>query len=229
MLKIRNRIGLPGSETSGMDCLEKCFNKEHFRNYPKKITYRYNSRGFRDSEWPTDLSNVIWCVGDSFTVGIGQPYEEIWPQLLENKTGKRCINIGEDGCSNDTMALRAQEICKLYRPKLIVVMWSYFSRRRTNDKNVHFDNDDFGAKQDVTNFVKNFKIVDNLPINVVHLVVPDAFIGGEKSNCLFEKFDIRNFPRLDRARDHHHFDIKTSELVCDLIMEKISNFDKTYE
>jgi hypothetical protein len=162
-------------------------------------------------------------------VGIGQPYEEIWPQLLENKTGKRCINIGEDGCSNDTMALRAQEICKLYRPQLVVVMWSYFQRRRINDKNVHFDNDDFGAKQDVTNFVKNFKIVDNLPINVVHLVVPDAFIGGEKSNCLFEKFDIRNFPRLDRARDHHHFDIKTSELVCDLIMEKISNFDKTYE
>jgi hypothetical protein len=176
-------------------------------------------------------------------VGIGQPYEEIWPQLLENKTGKRCINIGEDGCSNDTMALRAQEICKLYRPKLIVVMWSYFSRRRTNDKNVHFDNDDFGAKQDVTNFVKNFKIVDSLPTNIVHLLIPNACVdidkwSRQKLNYIFIRSNVLNnqqieeiltFPQLDRARDYHHFDIKTSELVCDLIMEKISNFDKTSE
>jgi len=240
MLKITSRIGLPVTETSGIDCLQMCLNKEHFRNYPKKITYQYNSRGFRDVEWPDDLSDVMWCLGDSFTVGIGQPYEEIWPQVLESKLGRRCINVGEDGCSNDTMALRAQEICKLYRPKLIVVMWSYFHRRRVNDKNVRFEKTAFGLEADMYNFSKNFKIVDNLPTNVVHLLIPFAIIDINKySNQQLEYIliqskvlndqqvkNILTFPQLDRARDYNHFDIKTSEYVCNLIEKKINNFDK---
>ena len=129
MLKIRNRMGIPESKNSGMDTLEECHDKDHYLSYTKDISYRYNSRGFRDHEWPEDLSDVVWCVGDSFTVGVGQPFEETWPQLLGKKLGKTCLNIGEDGCANDTMALRIQEICKLHSPKLVVVMWSYFARR----------------------------------------------------------------------------------------------------
>jgi len=228
------------SNYSGMDCLELCANKEHFLNYSKKITYEYNSKGFRDKEWPEDLSDVIWCVGDSFTVGVGQPFEEIWPQLLEKKTGKRCLNVGEDGCSNDTMALRAQEIFKLYKPKLIIVMWSYFSRRRINDQNVQYDKNNFGFKEDSINFVKHFKIVDSLSTNIVHLLIPGALIDF---NNYFKKIfyeyvtryntlskeqakKILIYNQLDRARDYHHFDIKTSEYVCDLIIKKINNFDK---
>ena len=245
VLKIKNRIGLPVTDTSGMDCFERCFNKDHFLNYPKKITYQYNSRGFRDAEWPIDLSDVIWCVGDSFTSGIGQPHEETWPALLEKKTGTRCLNLGEDACSNHKIALRAQEIYKLYKPQLIVVMWSYFSRRTINGKDLQFDKNDFGPKQDLLNFVKNFNIVNSLPTNIVHLLIPGAFIDRNlypnpklTLDYIFMKYNIFNnkqykdiltFPQLDSARDYHHFDIKTSELVCDLIMEKINNFDKTSE
>jgi hypothetical protein len=32
--------------------------------------------------------------------------------------------------------------------------------------------------------------------------------------------DVIVFPQLDHARDHHHFDINTSELVTDLMIEK---------
>lgn len=225
MLKIKNRIGIPITETSGMDCLEQCLNKEHFRNYSKKITYQYNSKGFRDEEWPIDAYNVIWCVGDSFTVGIGQPHEETWPAELEKKTGRRCLNLGEDGCSNDTMALRAQEICKLYKPKLIVVMWSYLSRRRINGVDVQYDENNFGVANDLTNFAKNLKMVDELPVDAIHLLVPNAF---ENIKLLREKYpDLITTGILDYARDYHHFDIKTSTVVCDLITKKISNFDKT--
>ena len=51
--------------------------------------------------------------GDSFTAGIGQPQEETWPQLLQKKIGKRCLNLGEDGCSNDTIYLRIKKIVEL--------------------------------------------------------------------------------------------------------------------
>jgi hypothetical protein len=241
MLTVPSKINCHVSAISGMDCPELCLNREHFLNYPKEVKYQYNSRGFRDREWPDKLTDVIWCVGDSFTVGIGQPQDEIWPRILEKRTGKRCLNLGEDGCSNDTLALRAQEICRLYKPKLIVVMWSYFPRRRINDKDIQFDRNDFGAKEDLINFAKNFKIVDSLPTNIIHLLIPNAYIDidkwfRQKLDYIFIQSDLLNnqqiksiltFSQLDYARDCHHFDIKTSNHVCDLIMEKTNNFDKT--
>ena len=232
MLRVDEFIGRTEDSTSGMDCLEKCLSKQHFKQYNKKITYRYNASGFRDEEWPSDLSDVIWCVGDSFTVGIGQPFEETWPRILQKKTGRRCLNIGEDGCSNDTMSLRIQEISKLYNPKLVVAMWSYFHRRRVNNENVHHDENDFGYKNDLKNFIHNYNKVNNLPVTVVNLVIPGAVtleksIGPGKANYIMNKFaktdlDLLWIEQLDRARDGHHFDVKTSSQVCDRILEKIA-------
>ena len=225
MLKIRNRMGIPESKNSGMDTLEECHDKDHYLSYTKDISYRYNSRGFRDHEWPEDLSDVVWCVGDSFTVGVGQPFEETWPQLLGKKLGKTCLNIGEDGCANDTMALRIQEICKLHSPKLVVVMWSYFARRRVNGENVHHDRNHFGVDKDMANFSKNFKIVNELPTNIINLIIPFAF---DDTKMLNENHpDLNCLTQLDYARDHFHFDVKTSVGVCQLIIKKINEFDNT--
>jgi hypothetical protein len=231
MLKIINRIGLEETSTSGIDDPELCGDLSHFRVYPKRISYRYNSRGFRDHEWPEDLSDVIWCVGDSFTVGIGQPFDETWPQLLQKKLGRRCINLGEDGCSNDTISLRIRKIYELYNPKLIVVMWSYLARRRVNGENVNHNKDDFGNKEDMENFIKNFKIVNELPISVINTIVPNAYVRTDSLNYLVKKitgnisWDLTAVEQLDYARDYHHFDVKTSEHITNLIIEKIENLD----
>ena len=203
----------------GMDSLERCKDKKHWLDYNKKITYKYNSRGFRDDEWPADLSNVIWCVGDSFTVGIGQPFEEIWPRLLQTKIGKRCLNISRDGMSNDTMALMIKEIVNTYNPKNVVVMWSYFNRRRVNDLDVHHNKNDFGVKQDLENFCKNYKSVEKLPTNIIHTLIPNAFMHDRNftkyaiDKQLTKKTEIIECQQLDRGRDGSHFDIKTSELI----------------
>jgi hypothetical protein len=227
VLKIKNRIGINKSwewtVTSGLDSPKECLDKDHFQNYPKKITYKYNANGFRDDEWPEDLSDVIWCVGDSFTVGIGQPFEETWPKLLQKKLGGRCLNLGEDGCSNDTIALRIKEIFKLHNPRLIVVMWSYLARRRIDGENVFHDKNDFGDDKDLVNFSKNFKIVNDLSTNIINLLIP---FGFNNMKLLEKKYKNLIFTQqLDYARDHHHFDIKTSELVTDLIIEKINTLD----
>ena len=232
MLKIRYCMGRPESKDSGLDTLEECLDKDHYLSNTKDISYRYNSRGFRDHEWPEDLSNVVWCVGDSFTVGIGQPFEETWPQVLEKKIGKRCINLGEDGCANDTLALRIQEICKLYKPKLIVVMWSYLHRRRIDGENVQFDKKDFGADRDLKNFIKNYKLCANVQTDIIHSIIPDVFTEKNLKNIQYilqheEIEDIISFPQLDYARDYHHFDIKTSELVTNLMIEKINTIDNS--
>jgi len=234
MLKIKDRIGVPDHKTSGIDTIEKCEDQEHFKSYPKDISYRYNSRGFRDNEWPDDLSDVIWCVGDSFTVGIGQPFEETWPYLLERKLGKRCLNLGEDGCSNDTIALRTQEICKLYNPKLVVIMWSYLHRRRVGNKDVHYDRKDFGFPEDIKNFLKNFKIVNKLPISIINTIIPNTMPGRFQKNKSFLNYylqkktgvknDLTEVKQVDWARDFHHFDINTSQNITNHIISRAKIF-----
>jgi hypothetical protein len=230
MLIVKKDINFYG-KTKGMDSYEKCYNKQHFKNYKKEIIYQYNSRGFRGAEWPEDLSDVIWCVGDSFTVGIGQPVEEAWPQLLEKKTGKRCLNLGEDGCSNDSIALRIQEIYKLYNPKLIIAMWSFLHRRRVNGKNIHYDDKDFNNEADLKNFLLNFDKTNKLPIKILHTTIPDIFWNEQMLHIANKKTNgkLILYEQLDRARDYLHFDIKTSECISNLIMEKIKDLDKQFK
>lgn len=114
---------------SGIDSLAKCLDKKHFLSYPYPIEYRYNDRGFRDAQWSDQIAESIWCVGDSFTVGVGQPFDHIWPQVLARTIGKNAVNVSMDGASNDWIARRALEIVKSVKPRHVVVMWSYVERR----------------------------------------------------------------------------------------------------
>ena len=73
---------------SGLDTLKDCLDNTHYKNYPHQIEYKYNSRGYRDAEWPntiTELQDAIWCFGDSFTVGIGSPLNHTWVNILQSK------------------------------------------------------------------------------------------------------------------------------------------------
>lgn len=118
---------------SGLDSIERCIDIQHFKNYPFDIEYRYNSRGFRDHEWPTNLTDAIWCVGDSFTVGIGQPFAHIWPQILGSKIKKRTINFSMDGASNNWISRRSLDLIHMVNPDNLVIMWSYVERRERMD------------------------------------------------------------------------------------------------
>jgi len=117
---------------TGIDSIEHCSDKKHFKAYPHDITYNYNSRGFRDAEWPDTvdkLKNAIWCVGDSFTVGLGSPIEHTWPYVLQQTLQKRTINISMDGASNNCIARKVLKILTQIQPELIVIHWSYLHRR----------------------------------------------------------------------------------------------------
>lgn len=119
-------------DQSGMDCLEFCLDPKHFKSFPYNVSYCYNSRGFRDAEWPNnvaDLASCIWCLGDSFTVGLGSPLEHTWPYLLQQHTGCRTINVSLDGGSNNWLARKSLRILEEIQPKCLIIQWSYISRR----------------------------------------------------------------------------------------------------
>jgi hypothetical protein len=120
---------------SGIDSFESCLDKKHFESYPHDISYNYNSRGFRDNEWPDDLEELqsaIWCVGDSFTVGLGSPLEHTWPWILQQSAQRRTINVSMDGASNMWIARKSLDIINKIKPAHLVIQWSYISRREKN-------------------------------------------------------------------------------------------------
>jgi len=234
--------GVPGWEYSGIDvsdpdyksghwagCADDYINSKTFKEYPYKIHYTFNSRGYRDSEWPDsfeELSNSIWCLGDSFTVGLGSPYEHIWPQRLQKRLGKRTINVSMDGASNDWILRRTKRIVEEINPKFIVIMWSYFNRRESpnedlsdEDRRLHWlDNPQITDLDDYLHWKTRVSEMKELSDNIIQLCIPMERPGIRRNTPWTDSQDgVIPVKLLDYGRDNHHFDIKTSEWVVDQI------------
>ena len=170
---------------TGTDSRSTCLDKKHFDEYPHKIEYRYNSRGFRDNEWPLDIGQLkksIWCIGDSCTAGIGSPVEHTWPYLLGKSLGKNYINVSMDGASNAWMARKFQELVCYLQPEVVCIQWSFLHRREHPDSAL---SDEFRALwfdksastiDDYFNFFSLVDLVESCKNNtrVFHSIVPNS-------------------------------------------------------
>jgi hypothetical protein len=164
---------------SGIDQIDRCLDKKHFLSYPHDITYIYNSRGFRDQEWPDivqELRDAIWCIGDSFTVGLGSPLEHTWPVRLSKIANRRIINVSMDGASNEWIARATENIVQEIDPAKLVIMWSYTHRRErikpslsNEDRRMHSSN--CTDLEDWANFLECKKRVDSIT-NSVQFAIP---------------------------------------------------------
>ena len=156
-------------------------NKKYFKNYPYPIEYVYNSRGFRDAEWPDsveELKSAIWCIGDSFTVGLGSPLAHTWPYLLQQQSGRRCINVSMDGASNEWIVRKTQRLIEEINPTAIVIMWSFTNRREKNDNSLS-DEDrriHIGTTNDLKNIINFKSCIDSVShSNIIHTAIPNAY------------------------------------------------------
>lgn len=282
---------------SGIDSPEHCLDKKHFDLYPFAIDYQYNNRGFRDHEWPTqlqDLREAIWCIGDSFTVGIGQPFDHIWPQVLSRRSHTRTIAVAMDGASNDWIYRRAKQIQTEISPRLMIVMWSY-THRREHANNEWSDEQRMlfsvraSAEQDFQHWLDLVSKLRDWRGNMIECMIPDfqslisftkqppksismqwaaikdpgwprcpenlvefdalpdhilkelndlhgcynsmrsLFVSLDIAMRMMNGLDSDSFipitERLDWARDHHHFDIATSEWLVDKILHRMGSLD----
>lgn len=221
-------------EYSGLDKLEECFDKEHFLNYPYKVEYKYNSRGFRGPEWPSDLSNICWCIGDSFTAGLGSPFNHTWHYVLAEKANIQTINISMDGASNSWICRKTIDLLAI-KPKNVVIQWSYIHRRETD--NIH-DLDEIRriysinttTEQDMQHIIDCINKVElhKEQTNIIHTFIPASVPDSVKKQFdeIIRKMDINVvlFDQLDKARDGHHYDIQTSRSLAEkLIQSKYIN------
>lgn len=183
-LILPSRVNLYCTE-SGIDSLLRCYNKKHFKNYPYQVEYQYNSRGFRDQEWPENfdqLQDAVWCIGDSFTVGVGSPIENTWPRVVAKTLNARIINVSMDGSSNEWIARRTVDIFNAIKPNRIIVMWSYFHRRESENQSLNDEQRriEYGIDSlkyetaDHENFVKCVNKVNYHAPECVHFIIPSA-------------------------------------------------------
>lgn len=222
---------------SGIDSPMYCIDPLHFQNYKKLVVYQYNSRGFRDNEWPDDINNHIWCVGDSFTVGLGQPIDEIWPQQIQTMLNERIINISMGGASNDWIARKVKDILDSFSPKAVLIQWSYIDRREypnTNmldeDRRMHFDTKD---QNNVANFSKKISSIDLNKSKLIHSFIPkfcetpnlkkDENTEQKIYNVLKENNAVFFEPpeQVDFSRDGHHYDILTAREYAKMYVERL--------
>ena len=235
---------------SGMDSLDRCQDKYKFINYPNKISYDYNSRGFRDTEWPSDGNNAIWCLGDSFTVGLGQPLEETWPQLLQSKTNTRTVNVSMVGASNDWLKRQANYILNEINPIALIIQWSFIHRREKPDTNLsdcerrtyhggtHIEgeiDESLRLKHmptDVLNLLSCMSEIESNKnnINVVHSIIPflpyfdyNIFIKAIHKKCTGIQFVEYN-KKIDFARDGYHYGHNTAQNYVDNYINAINSF-----
>ena len=168
--------------SSGIDSVEFCKDHQHFEKFSLPISYTYNDRGFRDLEWPTCLQQSIWCIGDSFTVGLGLPFELTWPQQIRTNLNVDTVAVAMDGASNQWIARKACRVLEQIRPKHMIVMWSYFHRRESSNqtltdmsRRIHYSGPD-QLTIDYDDFENCVKLVNdaNKDTAIIHMIIPDC-------------------------------------------------------
>jgi hypothetical protein len=82
------------------------------------FNYKFNQDGFRCREFTQD-PNILF-LGCSFTLGIGVPVEQIWPELVSQQLNMQCANLGIGGSSSDTAFRLCQGWIDKIRPRIIV-------------------------------------------------------------------------------------------------------------
>lgn len=200
---------------------------EQFENYPYDIEYKCNSRGFRGSEWSTDVNQLkqsIWCIGDSFTFGVGVAYEHTWPYVLEQKTNTTAINVGMHGVGNTWLVEQALYIINEISPKTVVLHWTYTHRRKVFLwEYVH--NQSSTEQEDADLLINCVRDVEQnkKSTNIIHSFIPDFHDDSEQLyRRICDTFNnIKIVPcinPLDYGRDSHHYGKTTADkFVSDII------------
>jgi hypothetical protein len=207
---------------SGIDSFRECRDKAHYLEYPHPVSYQFNSRGFRDREWPDDVKSAVWCVGDSFTVGLGSPLDHIWARQVELTCGLPTINVSLDGASNDWIARQACNILLTVQPRNMMIMWSYVHRREDPDSDLSDEDRRIGTLngatelEDQINFRTRISSIRQSSTNIVHFIIPFAYAAAHNPSTAKDWLPdyVKEVPQLDFARDRHHFDILTSQWVA---------------
>ena len=102
----------------------------------QSIDYSFNSLGFRDDEFPTNLNYL--AVGCSHTQGVGLHREQTWVSQLSNMIGEKVFNAGISGAAQDTVYRVLDQLLPNYHPKVVFMLAPPSWRMELSDDNQTF-------------------------------------------------------------------------------------------
>lgn len=177
------------------DTLADCGSRRHFKSYPHDVNYKFNSRGFRDQEWPDDLENAIWCLGDSATNGVGAPIEHSWPSQLSKITGIPTINLGIRATDNYTISTVAREIIINVQPKNMLILWTHLERRPID--NTHSEIVDYSRQLIVDDYSEHYDFFKKCILNLTEVNVKTNIVHSLQNDVVYDELvnDIWNSVR----------------------------------
>jgi hypothetical protein len=230
---------------SGIDSINRCREKRHFKEFPYEVVYNYNSRGFRDLEWPEsidELKQAIWCFGDSFTVGIGSPLTHTWVNILQSKLNRRCINISMDGASNQWIARKIKRVLEVVDPSMLCVQWSHLHRTESEDSSLideerrqHYTittmKDEFKQQREFLFLIKEITSLTDKPI--FNSIIPNtSFISFSelvtKYTTIWNTFKGADWPTTSQIEEYQKLPNWIKQECIEL--ENIANtFDNIYK
>ena len=234
----RNRI----YKYFGLDDPRTTKNKDTFNDYEgPEIYYDFNSRGFRDEEWPVDIEeakNAIWIVGDSHTFGMGLPVEHTIRLLLQEQMNMKVFDVSIDATLPPHRSRIAKRIITELEPKYLVMQWGYIWRYKRKYRTLAQEvrNKIFEKQEEhiVPDFLKIFDRVNNVETNtkIVHTFLPGfAGFNGVLEKKTFEEIPQFHNPKqpalfeaklLDKSRDDWHMGYETHKWYTNIIEELLN-------
>ena len=127
--------------------------KENSTGYQGGVEFRTNSSGFRTTDFnniDVDKDIVIIVLGDSYAFGYGVRYQDIFPNVLENKLRNyfnnkhiKVVNLAIPGYNTSQELYTLKEVSAKFKPRLILLAYHlndiqpYSAEPVFNYKNIH--------------------------------------------------------------------------------------------
>lgn len=229
----RNRKGKTFDKL-GMDSENRCLDLDWYKSCTDSISYKINKMGFRDIDHKS-LKEKVFVIGDSFTMGIGQPYEQTWPCLLEELLDQSVVKLSADGASNDWIRAVFDRVSFL-QPRAVFVMLSFNHREmvRLSDRVDHLQYDEKMLHDPLrieqitlrtkANFDHMVRIAQETNFTVIFTAVPEFDLLKRDLQLREEivsyqrflsKAPLSVFKKFnDLSRDGYHFGKKTCKEIA---------------
>lgn len=202
------------SNWSGTDSKENFFRNPKAGYTTDSIIYKYNSLGYRTSEFDYKRPAVL-CLGCSFTEGVGVAEQDTWTKQLT--IPYPVYNMGIGGSSGDTVARVLTNVANIFKIHAVFILWPQMFRYELyNEGNaetvIPTDSNGFNHKS-LTDV--NFYNIRQRNRNIVELL-------SLLHNFKVIEHTVEESPVLDRGRDNHPGP-QWHKSISKIFMEKYDN------
>lgn len=185
-----------------------------------KITYRFNSDGFRCKDFDLSANDNVMFVGCSLTFGLGINEKDRWTDIVSESLNLKCCNFGTVGGSADTSFRFTYGWIEKIQPKLLVL-------RVPPGVRIELINDDsmenimfYNKKKDP--FLRQWFVNENnINLNIAKNILAMQYLCDRNSvKFVVDKDFDPDFE--DLARDLDHPGIKSNKSYAGKILSLIS-------